>query len=225
MMEEDELRTLGEDIATNGLKEPIVFWCQSENEPDEFVLDGRNRLEAMELVGCPVPRFWRKLCCGTDPYAYVISKNIHRRHLTKEQQAYLIVEVLKKREEAAKENELANVARSFSPSPGQRGGSTLDQFKKTCVALAAPYGISKRTVERALARHFGPVNSRRQIGLRDTWLIDREIDAIDIVIKEAMDRAPDTAERHKLLIDIATLVTKHSSQNEYVPIPARAVND
>src|SRR4030095_4903465 len=53
MLPEDELRKLGEDIKANGLRSPIVLWAPSNNEDDKefFVLDGRNRLDAMELVG------------------------------------------------------------------------------------------------------------------------------------------------------------------------------
>jgi hypothetical protein len=41
------------------------------------------------------------ICCGGDPYEYVISANIRRRHLTKEQQAGRIVAVLAKLSTAA----------------------------------------------------------------------------------------------------------------------------
>src|SRR5690348_8445060 len=59
MLPEDELRKLGEDIKANGLKEPIVMWSprQPEGPPDKqplYLLDGRNRLAAMELVGMEI---------------------------------------------------------------------------------------------------------------------------------------------------------------------------
>jgi hypothetical protein len=44
LMSESELRELGEDIKANGLRSPIVL-------TDDMLLDGRNRLDAMELVG------------------------------------------------------------------------------------------------------------------------------------------------------------------------------
>ena len=53
MLPEDELRKLGEDIQKNGLQESIVFWSpgsnRDENQP-KYLLDGRNRLAAIELV-------------------------------------------------------------------------------------------------------------------------------------------------------------------------------
>src|SRR5262245_25033423 len=50
MLPEDELRKLGEDIKVNGLAEPIVLWS-SRDRSEVFLIDGRNRLAAMELVG------------------------------------------------------------------------------------------------------------------------------------------------------------------------------
>ena len=44
LMSEPELRELGEDIQANGLQAPIVLYKGK-------LLDGRNRLDAMELVG------------------------------------------------------------------------------------------------------------------------------------------------------------------------------
>ena len=49
---EDELRSLGEDIKKNGLKESITLWSMKPEESESAViLDGCNRLDAMELVG------------------------------------------------------------------------------------------------------------------------------------------------------------------------------
>jgi hypothetical protein len=66
MMSQDELRVLGEDIKANGLTSPITLWCPQEGygycsgsqryviDGPFLLLDGRNRLDAMELVGIPV---------------------------------------------------------------------------------------------------------------------------------------------------------------------------
>jgi hypothetical protein len=105
----DELRTLGEDIIKNGLTLPIALWRAHPKGPAQL-LDGRNRLDAIELVtgmtvevGSPSLMAGedfhgfhkvRELDCTVDPYAYVISANIHRRHLTGEQKRDLIAKVL-----------------------------------------------------------------------------------------------------------------------------------
>ena len=118
LMAPDELKALGEDIKKNGLTSPIAFVTRKDAKGWHYqLLDGRNRLDAMELVGVP---FKLTLLHGeclidgghaviqpngidsfqpngidSDPYLYVISANIHRRHLTAEQKRELIAKVLK----------------------------------------------------------------------------------------------------------------------------------
>ena len=91
-------RELVEDIKKNGLAEPIIF-CADPNL-GRCVLDGRNRLDAIDLLG-PMKVSCEELEKEKDPYAYVISKNIQRRHLTTEQKSDLIVKVLKAKPEVS----------------------------------------------------------------------------------------------------------------------------
>jgi DNA-binding Lrp family transcriptional regulator len=110
LMSPDELRALGEDIKKNKLKQPVTVLLPDRSQSRDTVwqgaalLDGRNRLDAMEMVGIQLVgengevlsdyvRF--KFSDDTDPYAYVISANIHRRHLTAEDKDRLIVQLLK----------------------------------------------------------------------------------------------------------------------------------
>ena len=196
MLSEDDVRKLGEDIKTNGLREPIILWSpgkdEDKNQPT-YLLDGRNRLTAIELVtgqgtfedghfhpkGLPHffgPRHefefetrWPgageqgSVVPGVDPYAYVISKNILRRHLTKEQQADLIVSVLKA------QTDLASSARSVKRAGhGRVQGSTKDPLKAKAVEQAKQHGISQRTVEKALAKD----NRLRRAGEAEKILSD-----------------------------------------------------
>src|SRR5262245_14416292 len=78
---DDELQALADDIKATGLNEPIVLDAEGQ------VVDGRNRLAACELAGVE-PRFTS--LGERDPVAYILSANIHRRHLTKSQQAMAI---------------------------------------------------------------------------------------------------------------------------------------
>jgi len=110
LMSSDELRALGEDIKKNGLKIPVAVWRGKQGGLQ--LLDGRNRLDAMEAVGIPVrrvkhfveyylegPMTWEDasehVSADTDPYAYVVSANIHRRHLSTEQKRDLITKLIK----------------------------------------------------------------------------------------------------------------------------------
>ena len=57
MMPPDELKAFGEDIKRNGMSSPIVWWTEREADvgktpaPKYQLLDGRNRLDALEMVG------------------------------------------------------------------------------------------------------------------------------------------------------------------------------
>ena len=208
----DELQKLGEDIKKNGLKEAILLWAPGDNDEhgDFLVLDGRNRLDAMELVGLPIVDGTKKqgfdldLPAGgpdspekkvrlvyeksksqimgiggnisaprvepsVDPYAYVISKNIRRRHLTKQEQADLIVKV------TSACTDPANLARSVKRDAGGKlTGSEKNQNKQKAIEEGAKHGIRKRTMERSLAKAKGPTLPSRKTKTLKPTNVDRE---------------------------------------------------
>jgi hypothetical protein len=113
LLPDDELRALGEDIKKHGMKMPIMLWTAEIYSPDRryraadmMLLDGRNRLDACELAGVgafdadgelatlPIMFFG-----DVDSYEFVISANIHRRHLTTAQKKELIAKLLHERPE------------------------------------------------------------------------------------------------------------------------------
>jgi hypothetical protein len=115
MMSPDELKALGEDIKKNGLRTDIVLWSATdEDDATTYLLDGRNRLDAMAAVGLLRLRkdddnwgwLLEQSSCkghvnlvegstGADPYALAVSLNIHRRHLSGEQKREIIAKLLK----------------------------------------------------------------------------------------------------------------------------------
>jgi hypothetical protein len=117
-----------------------------------LLIDGRNRLEAMERAGVgPHPdepsgslSQGRQVLWPRDPVTYIISANIHRRHLTKAHQADLIVAAVKAAEKPPQLEEV---------SKGGRG--KVNKVKAEAVKHAAGAGISKATVERAFAKAEG----------------------------------------------------------------------
>lgn len=80
MLLDAELRGLADDIKKNGLREPIVTY---EENGETFILDGRNRARACELAGVE-PLY---TAFTGEPFALVVSANIHRRHLSVSQRA------------------------------------------------------------------------------------------------------------------------------------------
>jgi ParB family chromosome partitioning protein len=80
LMDGGEFEALAADIATNGLQELIVL------DTDGAILDGRNRFRACEAAGV-TPEF--RVYEGDDPVGFVVSANIHRRHLSETQRAMI----------------------------------------------------------------------------------------------------------------------------------------
>jgi hypothetical protein len=77
-MTEAEFLGLKEDIREHGQREDIVVW-QGQ------LIDGRHRLRACRELG--IEPHIAELMDSTDPWQYVVSHNLHRRHLTTAQRA------------------------------------------------------------------------------------------------------------------------------------------
>lgn len=134
MMSDGELQELAADIRENGLRNGVVLWTPEKagevgprKGPGElYLLDGRNRLEAIEraypdgaereeAISCalyidPQQDGAAHLVFGDeDPHAYVVSANIHRRHLTVEKKREVIAALLKAMPERS-DNATAKIA-------------------------------------------------------------------------------------------------------------------
>jgi len=108
LLPEVELADLARDIKTNRLREKVAVIIKGNRQ---LVIDGRNRLDALERAGfCIVDehgRLLKSVCLDlskggdldlVDPTkveAYIISKNIHRRHLNADQKRELAARLLK----------------------------------------------------------------------------------------------------------------------------------
>jgi hypothetical protein len=104
LLAESELREQADDIAKHGLREKVDLYFDRDGKP--FLIDGRNRLDALALLGkelfddkgklkqefqsFPPPKLYSEADC----VAYVIGKNIRRRHLTAEQRQNLLITLI-----------------------------------------------------------------------------------------------------------------------------------
>lgn len=79
MMSDEEIDALGADMMEHGQRETIILFHGK-------ILDGRNRYVACQLNGIE-PRCREEL--PADPYAFVASANLHRRHLDESQRAMI----------------------------------------------------------------------------------------------------------------------------------------
>ena len=152
-MSEREFKELVEDIRQHGQLDDI------ELDEDNRILDGRNRYRACKELGI-TPKAYVKHLFGMGPYEYVLSKNLHRRHLTDDQRAMVaakaakpVAKEAKARQEASRAkpgNDLAK--KTASPNPG----SPSDQDKRdthagqTSRKLADMADVSRYKIEQAM---------------------------------------------------------------------------
>jgi ParB-like chromosome segregation protein Spo0J len=86
MMSEFDLFAMVADIKANGQREPIILH-------EGMILDGRNRYAACQKLGIePETMDWAG---RGDPVAFVISLNLHRRHLSESQRAMVAARLAK----------------------------------------------------------------------------------------------------------------------------------
>jgi hypothetical protein len=132
-MSPDEFKALTEDIKKNGQRVPIAIIERARRRPDgtfhvsdpplQEILDGISRLDALQAAGVAVigkdgqlhKQVLRTVVDAdeVDPVAYVISANIHRRHLTGEQKRELIAKLIK----ATPEKSDRQIAETVKASP------------------------------------------------------------------------------------------------------------
>ena len=113
LLEGKPFNELVEDIKKNGLLEPI--WLAEEQ-----IVDGRNRYKACKKAGIE-PSF-RNWVGNGSLVSFVVSLNLKRRHLTKDQSACVVVDALPLYEKEAKKRQgtrtdiKSNLTGSFAPA-------------------------------------------------------------------------------------------------------------
>jgi len=120
-MDEGNFQELKDDIAVNGQREQIVTY-------QDQILDGRHRYRACTELGIkPLIREYQ----GDDPFGFVVSMNLHRRHLNDSQRAMI----------AAR---LADLQPGGDRSKAHKGALTHAQ-------AAAQLNVGDRSVDKASA--------------------------------------------------------------------------
>jgi hypothetical protein len=140
MMSPAEFRELKEDIAKNGLLEPI--WTYKNQ-----IIDGRNRYLACKEIGVdPVYIEWRSVN-GTSLIDFVLSLNLKRRHLNASQKAMVAVDALPFFEEQAHKRKLSTLKKGINTPVGElvphrEKGRSRD-------IVAKQFGVSGRYIQTA----------------------------------------------------------------------------
>jgi hypothetical protein len=146
LTEGEEFDVLVDDIKANGLHEQIILY-------DGMILDGRNRYRACVALGWTQGAI-RDMALSLDslidedyggPAAYVISANIHRRHLnlTAEQRRELIAKLIK----AQPEKSDRQIAATAKASP-----TTVGTVRAKLGSTVQPGQLAKRVGKDGKAR-------------------------------------------------------------------------
>jgi hypothetical protein len=191
LMSETDLKVLGEDIKAHGLRNRVAVIDGPDGKP--ILLDGRNRLDAMELVGleivledvvAPVAKMMLTSPCTPpfDPYAYVISTNIHRRHLTAEQRRELIVKLLEADPEKSN--------RAIAAWIGVDESTVRDARKKSGAGNPAPDSTAGNP---AVEKRVGRDGKARKLPKRKPKVKKQEEYYQDPVTGEFYDSPPEAA--------------------------------
>lgn len=123
-MDEESYEALKADIAAHKQSEPIVLWKKQ-------LIDGRHRLRACNELG--IKPIVVDIPASDDPLAYVISHNLHRRHLSTSQRAMVAAKIATM--------EVGNNQHTKKEGPQICGGSAKE--------AAATLNVSARSVETA----------------------------------------------------------------------------
>lgn len=147
LLPEAEVRELADDIVTYGQRMPIVLL-------DGMVLDGRNRLAACAFAEVE-PVF--ETYAGDDPLGFVLSHNLHRRHLTESQRAMVAARIAKlPRGRPGSENpSIDGISTETAAARLNVGESTVERAKRVlrdgAEELQAAVDQRKLTVNTAVA--------------------------------------------------------------------------
>jgi len=208
MMGESEFDQLKADIAINGLLEPV--WTY-----EGTILDGRNRYLACMDLGIE-PRCQEYT--GDDPQSFVISKNLHRRHLNETQRG-LVAEAI------------ANM--NLGDNQHTTGSANLPTHTSQAKA-AKQLNVSERTVRtiKEVKRKAPELMEKMQLGemtanqaVKEARKKEREAERKDIA--ESAKSIPECDKWHVEIGDIRTyqtdkkydfIITDPPYPQEYLPL-------
>ena len=161
MIDDESLNALAEDIKKNGQREPIIVAYLDEAMIDEpVVIDGRNRHAACKLAGIE-PEFKFVMSLNDRELSpqviadWIISHNLHRRHLTTSQKAmvgqgylaYLKEEAKKRQSEGGRRG--AEITNSGSRVPQKSAEPARGRDRESAVQAGKLVGVSHASIKDA----------------------------------------------------------------------------
>lgn len=146
MMSGEEFAGLKSDIEANGVRECVVLW-------NGKLIDGRNRMAAMLELNIDWNEYASELDGDVDPVAYVISHNLHRRHLDSSQRASVAVRLRKVFDKQAAERKTEGQKRGGRSRNGSLVENLPPSKEKARDAVGKALNVSGKLVDAATAVH------------------------------------------------------------------------
>lgn len=183
MLPDDALQELAEDIKKHGLLLPILLF-------EDKVLDGRNRTRACELVGAEARYENFPAETTDDALNYVLSTNLHRRHLT-DQQKYRAIK---------KAEEIREKAKARLSEAGKIGGQMAGKG---------------RPLDRGPAVSAGPLSDvhkaphEGEAAFEIAKMLDvspRKVYQMEQIEREAPEPLRDAVDRGEISVDVASIL-------------------
>jgi ParB-like chromosome segregation protein Spo0J len=168
LMEGAEFDALVADIKANGLREPIILF-------EGKILDGRNRYRACLEAGIEPHHHPLVIASKIEndeivARTYVISKNIHRRHLTAEQKRELLVKLVA----AQPEKSDRTIAREAKVDHKQ-----VSRARRKAEATGAAAPVEKRTGADGKARKAHKIPAKKKSHVIDTVALPPGVEIVD----------------------------------------------
>lgn len=197
LLEGEALDALVEDIRENGLQFPIELF-------EGKVLDGRNRQTACLMAGVE-PDYVE--VTPDDPVAYVLSLNLHRRHLTVSQASMVAARAREVYDKRAKERQKAGAKKGGGRfKRDAKGGEEPDDDKVPVNCPEPSKGDARDQAGKAFGISGASVDRASQV-IRDG--IPELVEAVDagkLAVSKAVGIVEHDPETQKLLL--STVVSK-----------------
>jgi len=206
MISDDEIKELAASIARHGLREPIRI-IQGDEKDQWFVLDGRNRLEALRRSGVSEDQIFKNYTYAltstelekmdATPEEYVLMANIERRNLTPPQ-----------RRELAGKLAIMLAERQKEMPKSEKTDTTAE--------AAAKAGVSRRTAATAKQQVLGKTTTAKPRSAASKLKLltpTKMIDQLDAMKKASRQYAHnwDAKQLDKMMslcVDLTTNLTK-----------------
>lgn len=172
LMTQPELRELAGDIRENGLLAPVTLY-------EGKILDGRNRYRACRIAGVE-PKF--REFKGKDALAFVLSANLHRRHLNESQRAVIAAKLTTMTRGRPSEEKIGTRA-DFSPAEK----SARVPIKTSVAEAARELEVSPRIVGQAK-------QALREAAPEDIEAVERGERTLHDVSKKLKEQKRDSAQ-------------------------------